>query len=225
MCFFYSKLLSKGCSEDDVDTYPKKALTHITTHITHIDRSHSNTTESHKMAMTVDAQAVEMYTFVRDGSDRDRSRQGNNQRVTGSSREEEDVENGTTNAEEGPRPNPSRRLQRVVREVLREHYLCFVLIWLLLVLALAIATFITFIEMLIVFRKHHADECDVPLDIFVWINIVTFFYHNTLHLCIQRWLGYDPSMYNSDDPIPEAVARYGERMLTSLIFPPTLLYV
>jgi hypothetical protein len=33
-------------------------------------------------------------------------------------------------------------------------------------------------------------------------------YHNTMHLCIQRWLGYDPTMYNSDEPIPEAVARY-----------------
>jgi hypothetical protein len=172
-------------------------------------REYSNIYRNHRIRMRTNAQGVQMSTVGPA-----RSRQG-----------DEDVENGTTDAEEGPRPNPSRRLQRVVREVLREHYLCFVLIWLLLVLGLAIATFVTFIEMLIVFRKHHADECDVPLDIFVWINIVTFFYHNTLHLCIQRWLGYDPSMYNSDDPIPEAVARYGERMLTSLIFPPTLLYV
>jgi hypothetical protein len=92
--------------------------------------------------------------------------------------------------------------------VIREHYLCFVLSWLLIVLALAIATFVTFIEMLIVFRKHHDDSCDVPLDVFVWINIITFIYHNTLHLCIQRALGYNPTMYNSDEPIPEAVARY-----------------
>lgn len=61
------------------------------------------------------------------------------------------------------------------------------------------------------------DKCDVPLDIFVWINIVTFFYHNTLHLCIQRWLGYDPSMYNSDDPVPDAVARYGHCLYRSYI--------
>lgn len=157
------------------------------------------------MAMTVDTQAVEMYSFVRDGPDRQRGRSADRNNTENAT---EDVEAG--NPEEAVRPNPSRRLQRVVREIIREHYLCFVLVWLLLVLALAIATFVTFIEMLIVFRKHHSDKCDVPLDIFVWVNIVTFFYHNTLHLCIQRWLGYDPSMYNSDDPVPEAVARYGQ---------------
>ena len=48
-----------------------------------------------------------------------------------------------------------------MQSILREHYLCFVLIWILLVLALAITTFVSFIEMLIVFRRHHDDQCDV----------------------------------------------------------------
>jgi len=117
--------------------------------------------------------------------------------------------NGTQpDGETQPRTSARVRLQRMVREIIREHYLCIVLVWLLLVLALAISTFVTFIEMLIVFRRHHEDPCDVPLDIFVWINIVTFLYHNTLHLCVQRCLGYDPAMYNTDEPVPESVARY-----------------
>lgn len=70
----------------------------------------------------------------------------------------------------GPR-NRARRLQESVRDIIREHYLCFVLVWILLVLALAIGTFVTFIEMLIVFRRHHDDPCDVPLSIFVWLNV------------------------------------------------------
>ena len=66
-------------------------------------------------------------------------------------------------------PTPTRppvqqsrnRVIRHVQSILREHYLCFVLIWILLVLALAITTFVSFIEMLIVFRRHHDDQCDV----------------------------------------------------------------
>jgi len=160
--------------------------------------------------MNVEAQAVEMYSFVRgDGANHNRTSDQSGQPQSDQNEvHPEGLEEGEINTNPVNRVSPSRRLQRVVREVIREHYLCIVLVWLLLVLALAIATFVTFIEMLIVFRKHHNDKCDVPLDIFVWINICTFFYHNTLHLCIQRWLGYDPSMYNTDDPIPDAVARY-----------------
>jgi hypothetical protein len=137
---------------------------------------------------------------------------GNNDEVSLDD-DEEAGGNGQTVGADGQmagtaRPNRARRLQRAVRDVIREHYLCFVLVWLLLVLALAIATFVTFIEMLIVFRKHHGDPCDVPLDLFIWINIVTFIYHNTLHLCIQRWLGYDPALYNTDEPVPEAVRPF-----------------
>jgi len=129
-------------------------------------------------------------------------------------------------AEDAPRgPGRARRLQRAVRDIIREHYLCFVLVWLLLVLALAIATFVTFIEMLIVFQKHHDDPCDEPLNIFIWINMVTFAYHNTLHLCIQRWLGYDPSLYNTDEPVPEAVRRihFCARSILFPLFLPLLL--
>ena len=39
-------------------------------------------------------------------------------------------------------------------------------------------------------------------------QVATFLYHNTLHLCVQRWLGYDPTQYNTEEPIPAAVARY-----------------
>jgi hypothetical protein len=149
------------------------------------------------MSQGVDGQSMEMSEYPQTRN----SSTGMNDNPGG------DLENGGS---VGPpqRVAPGRRVQRLVREILREHYLCFILVWLLFVLALAIATFVTFIEMLIVFRKHRTDSCDVPLDVFIWINIVTFVYHNTLHLCIQRWLGYDPTMYNTDEPVPEAVARY-----------------
>ena len=173
---------------------------------------------------SVDAQTLEMLNYARDFNRPARGRTPRGSAGPSASEGdpdglddvELDVEQG--NDEDGgstaetevaaTRPRRIRRLQEAIRDVIREHYLCMVLVWLLFVLALAIATFVTFIEMLIVFRRHGGDPCDVPLAVFVWINIVTFIYHNTLHLCIQRWLGYDPTLYNTDEPIPEAVARY-----------------
>jgi hypothetical protein len=61
--------------------------------------------------------------------------------------EDDDVESLATG--NLARPHRARRLQSAIRDIVREHYLCFVLVWLLLVLALAIATFVTFIELLV----------------------------------------------------------------------------
>jgi hypothetical protein len=60
---------------------------------------------------------------------------------------DDDEESAT--ARSPARPRRARRLQNAIRDIIREHYLCFVLVWLLFVLALAIATFVTFIELLV----------------------------------------------------------------------------
>lgn len=76
--------------------------------------------------------------------------------------ETEDVENASTRGL--PRPRRARRLQNAIRDIVREHYLCFVLAWLLLVLALAIATFVTFIELLVLAHTIQARIVHVLLE-------------------------------------------------------------
>lgn len=84
---------------------------------------------------SVDVSAVEMARIVG---------------LAGLGPQEEALGDAESAAAGGPaRPRRARRLQNAIRDVIREHYLCFVLVWLLFVLALAIATFVTFIELLV----------------------------------------------------------------------------
>ena len=87
--------------------------------------------------------------------------------------DEEIARDAENRAPANPHISP-RLLQNAVRDIIREHYICFLLAWIIVILALAVGTFVTFVEMLIVFRRHHGDECDVPLHIFVWLNVATF---------------------------------------------------
>ena len=87
--------------------------------------------------------------------------------------DEEIARDEENRAPANPRIAP-RRLQNAVRDIIREHYIFFLLMWIIVILALAVGTFVTFVEMLIVFRRHHGDKCDVPLHIFVWLNVATF---------------------------------------------------
>ena len=101
--------------------------------------------------------------------------------------ENEDVENASTRGL--PRPRRARRLQNAIRDIVREHYLCFVLVWLLLVLALAIATFVTFIELLVLLA--HTIQARI-LHVFFrkcqYISPTWFWICNCVHECIILWI-------------------------------------
>ena len=44
----------------------------------------------------------------------------------------------------------------------------------------------SFIQMLIVLNKMGDMPCDVPLRTWIWVTLIGFLYHNSVHFCVQR---------------------------------------
>jgi len=95
-----------------------------------------------------------------------------------------------TRASGAPRPAvPQHRLIRQsVARVLRAHFVTCILVWMLLVTVLAIAVLVSFIQLLIVFSKNANAKCDVAIKVFIWVNIASVIYANTVHICIVNEL-------------------------------------
>ena len=122
--------------------------------------------------------------------------------------------------EEAPPPPPpvvpsaagAHRLQRAMRDVVLEHFACLALTWIILLIGLGLTSFILLIMALVVFAKGYEEEKDdgcSSLSLVLWLNIAYIVYNNSLHILIVKKLGYDPRTHDLDEPIPEAVARWG----------------
>jgi heme/copper-type cytochrome/quinol oxidase subunit 2 len=104
-------------------------------------------------------------------------------------------------------PAAEHRMRNISNEVMRKHFQCFVFVFILMIFSLVLVTMILFVVMLVVFSHHkkRERECDVPLNTFVWVNIVSLVYYFTIHVCIRCVLDPTPDV---NVPPPLAAQRY-----------------